>query len=160
MTRATLIKAELDSVRSDLAEVFPHLKDDLLPWAPTEGMRTIQGQIVEIISTELSMTDAIQGLPKVDFSEREAPFWEIKTLEGLLKALAETRASTLALLESMSDEQLGQALDLGKGWADYLCLDPVPTEEAFRFIARHESYHVGQLVSYLWARGNDPYSWE
>lgn len=160
MTRCSLIKAELDSVRSDLAEMFPHLTDDLLPWAPTEGMRTIHGQFVEIIVTERWMMDRIQGLPKWDYPEGEAPLWETATLSGLLRELNETRSATLALLASMSDERLASSVELSAGYSGYLHLNPVPTEEVFRFIARHESYHAGQLVSYLWARGNDPYSWD
>ena len=29
--------------------------------------------------------------------------------------------------------------------------------EVLRNIAAHEWYHTGQLVSYLWTRGEDPY---
>ena len=47
-----MLRAQLHSVRSDLVETYPHLNDDLLPWAPAEGMRTVQGQFVELISTE------------------------------------------------------------------------------------------------------------
>jgi len=36
-----MLRAQLDSVRSDLVETYPHLTDDLLPWAPAEGMRTV-----------------------------------------------------------------------------------------------------------------------
>lgn len=157
MTHHDLIRAELASVRSDLAETFSHLSDEFLDWAPAPGMRTVHGQFVEIISTERSVVDRIKGEPRRDPDEEDAPLWAEKTVAGLIALLEETRADTLRTLESVD---LDQPVEINAGFASYLGLDPVPASELFRFIARHESYHAGQLVSYLWARGSDPYSWD
>ncbi|MEX2242249.1 MAG: hypothetical protein WD716_00220 [Fimbriimonadaceae bacterium] len=43
-----LIKARLDIVREDLDEAVARISDDMLPWAPAPGMRTIKGQLEEI----------------------------------------------------------------------------------------------------------------
>ncbi len=157
MNELALIRAELLSVRSDLAEVFPHLTDDLLDWAPAPGMRTVQGQFVEIISTERSTVGRITGAPRREPDEEDAPLWATKSVSGLIDLLEETRAATLVTLESTP---LEVPVDVHPAFAKYLGLDPVPASELFRFIARHESYHAGQLVSYLWSRGNDPYNWD
>ena len=34
-----------------------------------------------------------------------------------------------------------------------------PISEVLRSIATHESYHTGQLITYLWMRGDNPYEW-
>ena len=160
MSQQAYIRAELDSVRTDLAETFPRLSDDLLEWAPAEGMRTVQGQFVELISTERSITERIKGAPRIDVEEADAPLWQTRTISGLIALLEEARADTLAVLDGMDDTELERPVQISAGFADYLGLNPVPVGELLRFIARHESYHAGQLVSYLWARGNDPYSWD
>lgn len=160
MSQAILIRAELDSVRSDLKETFPHLNDDLINWAPAPGMRTVQGQFVEMISTERSILDRLEGIPSGDPEVEDAPLWAAESIPDLIDLLNETRARTLHLLAGYTDENLGKSVPTSEGFAQYLCLDAVPAAELFRFIARHESYHAGQLVSYLWARGDDPYGWE
>jgi uncharacterized damage-inducible protein DinB len=160
MDPRTLIRANLSSVRKELSEVFPHLTDDLLDWAPTDAMRTIQGQLVEIMATEQNAYERLSGLPRRPYEEVEAPFWEIKSVSGLIEKLTEIRNQTLRLLDSIDDGALNAPAETSTDFADWLELHPVPVSEVFRFLARHESYHCGQLVSYLWARGNNPYDWE
>ena len=160
MKTADLIRANLASVRQDLAETFPHLTDDMLAWAPAEGMRTFHGQFVEILATEQSMLDRIQGLPRKPFEEYDAPFWAVTSVQGLVAETEAVRSKTLALLDGLSETALNAPVDISAGFAAYLDLNPIPASELFRFIARHESYHAGQIVSYLWARGDDPYKWD
>lgn len=158
-TRMRLI-AELESVRSDLEEVFPRLKDSDLGWAPSPGMRTIHGQFVEIIATERSAMDSIMGREPGDPDEEDAPLWAAQTVSGQIELLNETRQQTLAWIHQSSDAVLEDIIEVSEGFQSYLRLAEVPASELIRYIARHESYHAGQLVSYLWARGDDPYSWE
>ncbi|MCC7435392.1 MAG: DinB family protein [Methanoregulaceae archaeon] len=157
MSQTDYIRAELDSVRTDLTETFPHLSDDLLNWAPAAGMRTVHGQFVEIISTERTIVNRITGAPRRDPDEEDAPLWAAKSVSGLISLLDETRAATLAALGSTD---LDSIVEVNPAFAEYLGLRTVTAGELFRFIARHESYHAGQLVSYLWSRGIDPYSWD
>jgi len=160
VTTHRLIRASLSSVRKELAEVFPRLTDDMLPWAPAEGMRTVQGQFVEIISTEVAIVERLQGVPAGAADERDAPLWALKTVDELIAKLNEVRETTLRFLDGLDEEGLGApAANISEGFQDWLELKPVPVSELLRFIARHESYHAGQLVSYLWSRGDDPYSW-
>lgn len=155
-----MLRAQLDSVRSDLVETYPHLSDDLLPWAPAEGMRTVQGQFVEMISTERAITTRLQGKESRNPDEEDAPLWAAKTVDELVKMLDETRALTLQLLDQTSEEDLHAQVKVSTGFAEYLGLETVSAAALFSFIARHESYHAGQLVSYLWSRGDNPYDWD
>jgi uncharacterized damage-inducible protein DinB len=155
-----LLRAQLHSVRSDLTETYPHLTDDLLPWAPAEGMRTVQGQFVELISTERSITDRLRGVASGNPDEEDAPLWAANTVGELVKMLNETRALTLQLLDQTTEQELHNAVKVSAGFAEYLGLETVTAAALFSFIARHESYHAGQLVSYLWSRGDNPYDWD
>jgi uncharacterized damage-inducible protein DinB len=160
MDNQSLIKANLSSVRKELAEVFPRLSDDLLGWAPTEGMRTIHGQFVEIMATELNAYERLRDMPRRPYEEVEAPFWEIKSVSGLIEKLNDIRSQTLQLMDSLDDDAMNAPAETSESFAEWLELKAVPASEVFRFIARHESYHAGQLVAYLWARGDNPYNWE
>lgn len=155
-----LLRAQLDSVRSDLVETYPHLTDELLPWAPAEGMRTVQGQFVEMISTERAITDRLRGVASGNPDEEDAPLWAAKTVADLIALLDQTRALTHQLLDQTAEEELEAKVQVSQGFAGYLQLETVTAAALFSFIARHESYHAGQLVSYLWARGDNPYDWD
>lgn len=141
-------------------EAIGRLDDSMLAWAPGPGMRTIHGQLVEILMTEVSLTDRIAGRKKRSVKEMEAPFRAAESVEEQRVLLAQVRGETLSLLDSLSDSEMEVPVEVSKGFADWLELETVPAAELFRHIARHESYHAGQLVSYLWARGDDPYSWD
>ena len=156
---ADLLRASLSSTRTELAEVFPHLTDDMLAWAPSEGMRSIHGQLVEILGTEVQILQAIKGGPKRDYEDIEAEYWAVKTVAGLIKELKNVRANTLDALTQLTEDQLHEPATISEGFAKYLELEAVPKGELFRFIVRHEAYHTGQLASYLWARGDNPYNW-
>lgn len=160
MTTSDAIRANLLSVRKELLEVVPHLKDGMLDWAPTEGMRTIKGQFAEILGTESSLISAISGDDSQEFSELEDSFLAIDTVEGLIKAAEEVRARTLEYLSGLSEEDLAAPANVSEGFAQWQEMSPVPVAEVFRLIARHEYYHVGQLFSYLWAKGDNPYNWD
>ncbi|MEX2242250.1 MAG: DinB family protein [Fimbriimonadaceae bacterium] len=81
------------------------------------------------------------------------------SLAGLKEVLRTVRAGTLEFLGSLSEEELATPAPFPERWFESLRLPSVPLSEAFRSIAQHEWYHTGQLVSYLWARGDDPYKW-
>ena len=156
---ADLIRASLLSTRKELAEVFPHLSDEILPWAPAEGMRTIKGQINEIIGTEIQIMDRLLGKPRHPYSKIEQDLDSLYTVKGLLEMLAKVREETLQFLDSRTEEELSAQIEVSADTASYMELEHVPLSEMIRYLVRHESYHTGQLVSYLWASGNNPYTW-
>lgn len=155
-----LLIASLSSTRTELAEVFPHLSDDILEWAPTPGMRTIHGQLVEIIGTEVSIVERLMGGSRRPYKDIEAELSGIRTVSGLIEKLGDVRQTTLAFLASSDEDKLSAEAEVSDDSKKYMELSTVPVGEMIRYIVRHEAYHTGQLVSYLWARGNDPYSWD
>ncbi|QYK54309.1 MAG: DinB family protein [Fimbriimonadaceae bacterium] len=157
MDSAALIRAQLSSVRNELAESFPHITDEMLGYAPKGGMRTIHGQFAEILSTETTIIKRIRGEERISYPELEDCFLEIKTVAGLIEKLDEVRKQTLDILNSADERELARPVETSKDFASWLELDQPIVSEMLRFIARHESYHSGQLVSYLWAYGINPY---
>lgn len=125
-----MLRAQLDSVRSDLTEIYPHLTDDLLPWAPAEGMRTVQGQFVEMIRTEQAITDRLRGVASGNPGQEDAPLWAAKTVAELVKMLDESRALTLQLLDQTSEEDLHAQVKVSAGFAEYLGLKTVTAAAA------------------------------
>src|SRR5690242_2954890 len=118
MDNRALIKANLASVRKELSEVFPHLTDDILDWAPSQGMRTIKGQLVEIMSTEQNAYERLSSLPRRPYKEVEAPFWEITSVTGLTAKLTEVRANTLRLMDSFDDQAMGAPAETSEEFAE------------------------------------------
>ena len=76
------------------------------------------------------------------------------SLAQLKQALQQVREETLAYLDSLSEDDLDEFVKVRTQG-----LPAVPRAEVFRTIASHENYHLGQLISYLWARGDNPYEW-
>ena len=79
-------------------------------------------------------------------------------MDGLKRALVEVRGGTLAHLETLGEAELAEEVTLPQWYGAYWP-KPCPRGEHFRNVAEHEFYHAGQLISYLWARGDDPYVW-
>lgn len=130
----------------------------MLAWAPAEGMRTVSGQLVEIIEVEAQLVPVLRDGKQLSDPELEAMIGDKSSLERLKTVLTEVRDRTLAELESLSDEQLAEEVDLPQWYGAFwpkLC----PLGEHFRNVAEHEFYHTGQLISYMWARGDNPYDW-
>ena len=122
-------------------------------------MRTIKGQINEIIGTEIQIMDRLLGKPRHPYSKIEEDLDSLNTVKDLLEMLAKVREETLQFLDSRTEEELRAPIEVSADTASYMELEHVPLSEMIRYLVRHESYHTGQLVSYLWASGNNPYTW-
>ena len=153
------LKARLQLVRNDLEEVMGRLHEGDLPFAPSEGMRTIGGQLAEIAGTERQLLAWLRDGEIIPFEKANAFYERAGSLAGMRDALNEVRSETLSYLDSLSEEELETPTSMPKGWYESLGADAVPPSEVFRSLAQHEWYHVGQLVSYQWFRGDDPYKW-
>ncbi len=153
-----LVLARLEKVREGLDEAIGRLRDDFLDWAPTEGMRTVRDQLLEIAGTEIQLLAKLRGEPDISWEETDART-DASSLAGLKKGLETARNDTLSFIDSASDEQLESPAGIPAGWHESLGLTDAPVGEVLRGLAQHEAYHTGQLVSYLWARGDNPYKW-
>lgn len=153
------LKARLELVRTDLEEVMGRLQESDIPFAPSDGMRTIGGQLAEIAGTERQILAWLRDGKSIPWEESNAFYERGASLAGMREVLGEVRAETLRYLYSLSEEELETPTPMPKGWFESLGADAVPPSEVFRSLAQHEWYHVGQLVSYQWYRGDDPYKW-
>lgn len=151
----TLLKARLATVRSSLSDVIERLSDDLLEWAPSEGMRTVRDQLFEIVGKEVEFLAFAKERGDNEWVEIDAFGDRENSISGWVQILSEVRRDTLAYLDSLSDEDLDAIVRFPEqDWWEGLCLPAIPMHEVFRGIAAHEWYHTGQLVSYLLFRGD------
>ena len=153
------LKARMAIVREDLDEVLGRLSDADLPWAPAAGMRTVGGQLAEIAGTERQLLAWMRDGKHLPFEDAMNFGESAATLSGMKDVLSETRRETLAYLDSLPETDLETQAPFPERWFESLRQPMMQPSEAFRSIAQHEWYHVGQLVSYLWSRGDDPYKW-
>lgn len=158
-TRHALLKARLALVRRDLDPIIERLTPDLMGWAPRDGMRTIGGQIVEIIATEMQLIARLKDGQQISDNAAQKIIGDCGSLDNLQEALIGFRQQTLDYMDSLSAAALAEEVPFDGGWFASLMLPTVPRAEVFVNIADHEWYHVGQLTSYLWARGDNPYHW-
>lgn len=149
----------LNLVRADLNEAIGRLTDEDIAWAPRKGMRTVGGQLQEIAATEHQILLMLKEGKKTKYEDVHKEF-ERGTVADYVTLLEQTRAETMALIASSTDDALESLAAMPSEWIESLSLDQVPQSEAIRSIAQHEWYHTGQLVSYLWSRGDDPYDWD
>ena len=159
LTQKDLVKARLAHVRRWLDSCLKRLSPEMMAWAPAAGMRTIGGQLAEIISVEVPLVPRLKDGRQPSDAEVNAIIGDENDLQNLLLVLTETRNQTLNYLESLSDEELAEEIPSGDAWFGTMWLPSMPRAEHFLNIAEHEFYHTGQLISYLWSRGDDPYKW-
>ncbi len=119
-------------------------------------MRTIGGQLVEIIEIEIPLVLRLRDGRHPSEDEIAATVGDPHRLESLKRSLIDVRKGTLEYLDSLSDEGMSQEIALDQYYGT-LYLPTMPRAEHFLNVTEHEFYHVGQLISYLWARGDDPY---
>ncbi len=152
------LKARFACARQDLEEILSRLQDSDLTWSPREGMLTIAGQLLEIANKE---KEALGWLRTGVWPDEgpDAFDMETATLEDIKAAMAALRVETYAYIDSLSDAQLEQPVPNPDRWYEALRVNDCPLSEVLRTIAAHEYYHTGQLVTYLWVRGDNPYEW-
>lgn len=157
-TQRDLVLARISHTRAALNEVIDHLTQDMMSWAPRSGMRTVAGQLVEIAATELQILARLNEGRFVSDDEVRDQIGAHEDFETLKAFLSQVRSATVATIAGLTDEELAEAVDI-QGWHESIGLPRTPRTEIFISVAQHESYHTGQLVSYLWAKGDDPYAW-
>ena len=155
-----LIVARFQTYRADLVQVLGRLSDDLLDWAPAKGMRTVGGQLAEILATEEYLVSRLRGETLQPYTDRYRELATLGSMDAYRQRFRETREDTLCYLASLGEADLAEPVALPPEIFESLHLPVVPRGEVFRSMVQHEWYHVGQLTSYLWMRGDNPYEWE
>ena len=158
-SRKELILARLRFIRRDLDEVIGRLTDENIQWAPGEGVRPIFDQLLEIAMNEVMSIAILRDGVTLTHAEAEATLIHEGTVASYAKMLADVRQSTFDYIESLSEDDLAEAVDASNPWFASFGLPKVPRYDALTSIAFHEHYHVGQLITSLWVSGDDPYQW-
>jgi uncharacterized damage-inducible protein DinB len=158
MSLKKFLHARLDCVRHDLWKVIEGCSNDELNFAPVAGMRTIKGMLVEIGATELDLLSNLNHILGMPYREAETYFAAACTVGELRLHLEEVRSYTLDFIAELSDDDLQQEIPVRPDTMQGMGLASVPRCEVIRTIAQHEWYHTGQLVSYFWAKGKNPYT--
>ncbi|MDE2126492.1 MAG: DinB family protein [Armatimonadetes bacterium] len=158
-SRRDIIKGRLATARKWLDSVTVRLTPDLMDWAPAEGMRTVGGQLAEIVSVELPLVPFMKNGVAMTDAEMNAVVGDWDDLENMKQKLVDIRNSTLLYLASLSEAELDAPSTVSEDWYGCFWQPGEPRAEHFVNIAEHEYYHAGQLISYMWFRGDDPYRW-
>jgi uncharacterized damage-inducible protein DinB len=153
-----LLKARFRMIRQDLDQALDRLTDADMTWRPAVGMRTVGDLLLEIANKETETLGWIRtGVWPDDAPDNFDP--DTSTLDQIRAVLADNRVETYAFLDGMTEAELRMPIGSPEGWWEALRLTACPLDEIIRNIAAHEWYHTGQLVTYLWMRGDDPYNW-
>ena len=147
---------ELQQVRAELHEVCRTLTPSDLEYAPALGMRTLRGQLLEIKSTQDQIAEMILTGKYVSFSE-PTDKEEQATCNELLNRLDITLSQLTTYLNSLENTDFANTIEVPESWQDFLGTTNIEIDELARWLARHEYYHIGQIVSYRWAQGHNPY---
>ena len=125
-THTTLLKARLAIVRRDLDQIVGRITPEMLGWAPGDGMRTLSGQIVEIVGTEMQLIAEINDDRIISDPEAREIIGDCNDLDVLRAALLEVRSKALAYLDSLSDAELAEEVPSRGGWLGALRLGAIP----------------------------------
>ncbi len=154
---AKRLEKELTETRAELAKEIHALTPEDLSWAPKEGMKTYLALLQEIGTMEQLCIRWLTRKAMLSWPEVEASLAAAATDPGsLMQALEAIRAETLQYLRDTTEESLETKVEVAPDWHQYMGAELEP-EEFVRWISRHEYYHLGQIISYRWIQGHDPY---
>lgn len=122
---------------------------------PDNGMKSYRAMLQEIgIMEQLCIGWLISG----EMAEWESAVqWSGDDLPSLLGDLERIRATTNQFLHAVTEEDLQTARPLPEEWHQYMGPQVEP-EELVRWVSRHEYYHLGQIIIYLWTSGDTSFS--
>jgi uncharacterized damage-inducible protein DinB len=153
-SRATRLKIELDAIREQLNEQIDAIPPDELGWKPKPDMKSFQDLLLEIGAQERISLRWVRERETLEWSEA----WDAIRREGeetgsFREALARVRAETLGFLAEAEEERLQTPAPLPQEWRAAFGAEAIEPEELIREIARHEYYHLGQIIAYRRIRG-------
>ena len=132
-----------------------------MDWAPGPEMKSCRALLQEMGTMERVCIRWLTEQKSLSWPETwESVAWPGSDPEAALASLDRVREETLGYLERTSEEQLQTPIPLPEGWEGYFGGPTVEPEEMVRWIGRHEYYHLGQLITYRWIRGDNPYKRE
>ena len=155
MTRphSTRIQANLDDIRRELVNNVSPIPDSDLGWAPAAGMKSYRDILQEIGVMEKLCAHWIATGDLLDWNP--PAFIPAETCANALAELEAIRTETSKYLTNVTEETLQTQIPVPPSWQQYMGKEIEP-EEVVRWIAQHEYYHLGQIISYRWSQGHSP----
>ena len=151
------LERELNETRKELLGEIRSLTAEDLSWAPKPDMKSYAALLQEIGVMEKLCIRWLKESATLDWREEDAALASLATdPDKILQALEAIRAETLQYLRETSEEKLETPIAVAEDWRQYMGAELEP-EEFVRWISRHEYYHLGQIISYRWIQGNNPY---
>jgi len=155
---ADRLRHELTSIRKELVEEVARIPEDGFTWAPAEGMKPYRDLLLEIGTMERESATFLSTGRVPEWQ----PMWDslaerAQSPSSLMKAMEADRADILRYLDEADDERFRTTLPIPQDWHELFGAPALEPEEMLRWIARHEYYHLGQIITYNWIRGDNPY---
>jgi hypothetical protein len=148
---------ELKEIRSELNGEIQRIQPDKWDWAPGPDMKSYRALLLEIGAMEKVCIHWVIRKETLDWEAvQKSLAWEGTDPTAAVESLARVRAETVQFLESCTEEQLQTPLAVPEEWRQYWG-NAIEPEEAFRWVGRHEYYHLGQIIIYHWILGDNPY---
>src|SRR5687768_13546018 len=143
----------LHEVRKELTDTVSAIPDGELDWAPAEGMKSYRALLQEVGTMEKLCSNWL--------ATGELLNWDLPghvpaaTTQSALRELDVIRSQTVAYLKDADESRLQTPIAVPADWQQYMGAEIEP-EEVVRWIAQHEYYHLGQIISYRWSQGHNP----
>ena len=155
LPRAERLQSEFDEIRSELIDVVSPLTPEEFEWAPREDMKNIRSLLREIGAEEKETSFCL--IEKVRMDREEDIVWSGDDIQSTLADLASIRIDTLEYLDNVEEQELQLPNVLPEAWQSALGKKSMEPEELLRRVIRHEYYHLGQIITYKWILGHNPY---
>ncbi len=143
----------LKGVRDEVTALSNKIGRDEFNWAPRPDMKSFRELLREMATMERICIAWVSTGQELVWESAVA--WSGEDLESTLRDLERVRKQTTTYLASCTEEQLEQPMPAL--WGSFLGREMLEPEEMVRWVAMHEYYHLGQMVSYRWILGHNPY---
>ena len=152
------ILADLEEIRCELLVEAGRISHNQLDWVPSTGMKSYRDLLIEIGATEAENLCAIKT-GEADWNKAVAYVGgRGSDVQSVLSDLTKVRQETIDYLKAISEEDLQRPVPLPKAWYEHFDgRTEIEPEELFRWTARHEYYHLGQIITMRWLQGHNPY---
>jgi hypothetical protein len=147
---------DLNQVRNQLLDCVTPILDFDLNYAPAPSMKTYKAQLREIGAMEAESSILLRTGRAPEWGVAEAEMTG-ETMPEMIESLGRIRAETLAYLADKDEASLRTPVAIPEDWWPYMGDREIEAEDLIRWIIRHEYYHLGQLISYRWIQGHNPY---
>jgi uncharacterized damage-inducible protein DinB len=149
MSRKERIADDFKRIRDQLKESLEGLTQDEFTWKPRPDMKSVKEMLRECGEVEKLFVTFFRDGTMLEFGK--AVQWSGEDVASTMADLEKIRQETIQALNQASEADLEKVLKAksGREWVG---------EEIFRSSARHEYYHLGQVVYNRWLLGHNPYS--